>query len=72
MMFGLALRNGSLQQEMSAYKTPVWCYLLTAIRPSGKNPEITPGRENKMSQYEHLDICPRITGLASLAGWYEN
>lgn len=72
MVFGLAFRNGSQQQEMSAYKTPMWYYLMTAIRLAGKNPEVPPGRKNKASPYECLDIPPRLTGLAGLAGWYPN
>lgn len=47
MVFGLAFRNGSQQQEMSAYKTPMRYYLMTAIRLAGKNPEVPPGRKKQ-------------------------
>lgn len=39
------------------------------LDPLGKNPKITPGRENKMSQYECLDILEVLQGwLAWQAG----
>lgn len=47
MVFGLAFRNGSQQQEMSAYKIPMRYYLMTAIRLAGKNPEVPPGRKKQ-------------------------